>query len=383
MKKGWIKILAIMMLAAFVVTGVLPVVAADEVDEQISVYQRQQQELQNQINEAKKNVNNTVIEKNKALGDLKSINDNIDSINTVIAQLDTEIAASEVQIAATQTEIENKQRDLDGRLAIFSTRLKEIYQYGDVDFLEVLLQASDLTDFLTRFEYLRYIAENDQKLLEEVKTLKQSLEEQKASLVAQKEDLESKRKTHAAKVQELEVASRQQEELVASIQDDLEFEMASLAAFEEESNKIASQIRSLQSSSGKAPSSMVWPCPASRRVTSPYGPRTHPIKKTKSVHTGVDIGAPSGSNIVAAADGTVIAAGYNSAYGNYIIIDHGGGVSTLYGHMSAFVAHNGDAVMANQLIGKVGSTGLSTGPHLHFEVRKNGAHTSPNPYIGL
>lgn len=383
MKKNWVKVCAIIIMAAFIITSILPVVMADDVDDKLSIYEKQQQELKAQINEARKNVNNSVIEKNALLKELKEINDNIDDIQNVISQLDIEIGQAETQIDATQVEIENKQRDLDGRLAIFNTRLKEIYQYGDVDFLEVLLQSSSLTDFLTRFEYLRYIADNDQKLLEEVKGLKQTLEDEKASLVAQKEELESKKITHESKVQELQVASNRQQELVNDKQHEVELEYASLAAFEEASNQIAAQIRSLQTSSGKAPSSMVWPCPSSHRVTSPYGPRVHPIKKTKSVHTGVDIGASSGSKIVAAADGKVIAAGYNSAYGNYIIIDHGGGTSTLYGHMSAFVAHNGDQVTAGQQIGKVGSTGLSTGPHLHFEVRINGQHTSPNSYIGI
>ena len=383
MKKNWVKVCAIVIMAAFIITGILPVVMADDVDDKLSMYEQQRKELQDQINEAKKTVNNTVIEKNALLKELKDINDNIDDLQNTISQLDTEISEAQVQIDATQLEIDNKQRDLDGRLAIFNTRLKEIYQYGDVDFLEVLLQSSDLTDFLTRFEYLRYIADNDQKLLEEVKELKQSLEEVKTSLVALKDGLESKKITHESKVQELQVASSRQQELVNDKQNQLDLEYASLAAFEEASNQIASQIRSLQSSSGQAPSSMVWPCPSSHRITSKYGPRVHPIKKTKSVHTGVDIGASSGSSIVAAADGKVIAAGYNSAYGNYIIVDHGGGTSTLYGHMSAFVAHNGDQVTAGQQIGKVGSTGLSTGPHLHFEVRINGQHTSPNSYIGL
>ena len=383
MKKNWVKACAIIIMAAFIITSILPVVMADDVDDKLSMYEKQQQELKAQINEAKKTVNNSVIEKNALLKELKDINDNIDDIQNVISELDAEIGQTETEIDATQVEIENKQRDLDGRLAIFSTRLKEIYQYGDVDFLEVLLQSSSLTDFLTRFEYLRYIADNDQKLLEEVKVLKQTLEDEKASLVAMKEDLESKKITHEAKVQELQVASNRQQELVNDKQNQIDLEYASLSAFEEASNQIAAQIRSLQTSSGKAPSSMVWPCPSSHRITSKYGPRVHPIKKTKSVHTGVDIGASSGSSIVAAADGKVITAGYNSAYGNYIIIDHGGGTSTLYGHMSAFVAHNGDQVTAGQQIGKVGSTGLSTGPHLHFEVRINGQHTSPNSYIGI
>ena len=148
---------------------------------------------------------------------------------------------------------------------------------------------------------------------------------------------------------------------------------------------IARDIQRLQTSGGTAPSTseFVWPCPSSKRVTSPYGERIHPVKKTKSFHTGVDIGASKGKDIVAAASGKVIVAAYNSAYGNYIVVDHGGGVSTMFAHMSAFVSKVGDVVVAGDTIGKIGSTGMSTGPHLHFEVRINGKHTSPNRYIGL
>ena len=114
-----------------------------------------------------------------------------------------------------------------------------------------------------------------------------------------------------------------------------------------------------------------------------YGSRIHPIKKTQSFHTGVDIGAASGTNIVAAAAGKVIVSTYNNAYGNYVVVDHGGGMSTLYGHMSKRLVNVGDTVAAGSVLGLVGSTGYSTGPHLHFEVRLNGKHTSPNPYLGI
>lgn len=385
MKSNWKKIGATVMLSAFLMTNAVPAVSADDTDDKLLEYQIVQEQLKRDIANSKKEINNLTVEKNQVLKELKSLNDNLTQIQNQIALLDIDISNAVAQIDYTQMEINNKQRDLDGRMAIFSNRLKEIYMYGDVDFLEVLLQSSDLTDFLTRFEYLKYIADNDQQLMEEVKVLKAGLEEQKADLESQKAKLEAKRKEHVTRSEELKIASAKQQELAQTLQDDIDNQMAILDATEEESNKIAAQIVNLQSKGGTAPSAsqFVWPCPASKRVTSSYGTRIHPIKKTKSTHTGVDIGAPSGSNIVAAAPGKVIMATYNSAYGNYMIVDHGGGLSTMYAHQSAFVAKVGDAVLAGDVIGKVGSTGLSTGPHLHFEVRINGQHTSPNKYIGL
>lgn len=378
-KKLWVAI----MLVAFVVTGIIPASAGDT--DQIDALTQQQQEINKNIQNTKKELNNTIMEQNKQMADLKNLNDTLNDVELTIASLNKEIDAAVVQIDATVVEIDNKQRDYDGRMMIFSNRLKEIYQYGDVDFLEVLLQSSDITDFLTRFEYLRYIADNDKQLLDEVTQIKTELEAEKADLEKQKSGLVSKRKNQEVKSQELQIATNEKEILLQEIEKEKENMYVMLDAFEEESGKIAGQIKRLQSTGGTAPSTseFVWPCPSSRRVTSVYGPRTHPVKKTKSFHTGVDIGAGSGNAIVAAANGKVIVATYNSAYGNYIVVDHGGGLSTMYAHMSSFVSGVGDNVTAGQTIGKVGSTGLSTGPHLHFEVRVNGAHVSPNKYIGI
>jgi murein DD-endopeptidase MepM/ murein hydrolase activator NlpD len=126
---------------------------------------------------------------------------------------------------------------------------------------------------------------------------------------------------------------------------------------------------------------MKWPTPGYTRVSSPYGMRIHPIYKVKKMHTGIDIDAPSGAKIVAANSGKVILAGWNGGYGNCVIIDHGGGLATLYAHQSKILVSVGDKVQKGDTVGKVGSTGLSTGPHLHFEVRKNGSTTNPIPYV--
>ena len=124
-----------------------------------------------------------------------------------------------------------------------------------------------------------------------------------------------------------------------------------------------------------------WPS-VSSYITSPYGTRVHPVTKTVKTHTGIDIGASHGTNIYAAASGTVLVSGWNSGgYGNYVVIDHGGGVTTLYAHCSALLVSSGQSVTKGQVIAKIGSTGISTGPHLHFEVLKNGSHTNPMAYF--
>ena len=158
---------------------------------------KQQQNLQNQIKDTKNDLKNTTIEKNKQLNQLNQINSNIDAAQNTIDSLAASITETENNIAAAENEIANKQRDYDGRMAIFCNRLKEMYEYGDMNYVDVLFQSSDFSDFLTRFEYLRYVADNDNKLLEEVVALRTSLEEQKNSLETQKTSLEAQKKQHS------------------------------------------------------------------------------------------------------------------------------------------------------------------------------------------
>ena len=163
----------------------------------------------------------------------------------------------------------------------------------------------------------------------------------------------------------------------------LEVDKDTLKAFEETSAHIAAQVKDLQASSSQAPYSMVWPCPSGHTVTSPYGMRVHPITGEKTLHSGVDILADEGNSVIAAADGQVAAVGYDEVNGKYILIDHGGKAATLYAQLKQYDVQMGDTVIAGQTIGQVGSTGRSTGPHLHFEIRIDGEAVSPNAYVGI
>lgn len=380
------KAVAVLVLSVFSITCIPPVtgVAANSITD----LQDQKGQLDSKKKEIKEDINKNKQEKNNLTQQLRDINAELNTVEQTIATLNTEITETEEKITYTQGEIENKQRDYDGRMAIFNQRLKQMYQYGDVNFLEVLLQSSSLTDFLTRFEYMKYIANNDQKLLDEVSAIKTSLEAEKKNLSSMKTTLEVKKQNQVAKSQELEVASQKKQSLVNQINADLNAQFDLLEDLEAESKALSSEIQRLQAAAAaksggttKAPGAYSWPCPSSRKITSNYGYRIHPISGVKKLHTGMDIGASYGADVTAAAGGTVIMSKYYGGYGNCIIIDHGGGVSTLYGHMSSLVAKNGQTVTAGQTIGKVGSTGNSTGNHLHFEVRINGSTVNPASYV--
>lgn len=380
------KATAILVLSLFTVTCAVP--TASFAANSIGDLQQKQSELNSEKKNVKNEINAKNTEKKSLTEQLKDINQQMNDVQQTIDGLNTEISETEEKISFTEMEISNKQRDYDGRMAIFNQRLKEMYQYGDVNFLEVLLQSSSITDFLTRFEYLKYIANNDQKLLDEVSALKASLETEKASLDSMKTSLVVKRQNQEAKSKELATASAQKQSLVDQINAEQDALYDILEDLEAESKALNSEIKRLQAEQAakngantKAPGAYLWPCPSSHTITSNYGYRVHPVTGAKKLHSGMDIGASYGVAVVAAASGTVIMSKYYGGYGNCIIIDHGGGVSTLYGHMSSLIAKTGQKVSAGETIGKVGSTGVSTGNHLHFEVRINGSTVNPANYV--
>ena len=379
------KALATAILSVFTITCVLPTAIFAANEDQIANLQEEWRDIQQEMVKLEGQLADQKKEQNKLTSQLRQINANLNNAQASIRNLDTEIAGIEEQITYTEMEIENKQRDYDGRLALFNRRLKEMYQYGEMNYISVLLQSSSLSDFLTRFEYLKYIANNDQRLLAEVQELQKTLDEQHASLTTMKSDLETKKQTQVQKKDELSVASAEQQKVVNAINADVNATFAMLEEMEAEAKAMEGEIQRLMAANSdsptEAPSKYVWPCPSSTKITSKYGYRIHPIQKVKKMHTGIDIGAKKGTDIVASAAGKVIMAKYYGGYGNCIVVDHGGGVSTLYAHMSAYVAKEGDWVSQGQVIGKVGSTGNSTGPHLHFEVRINGSHTDPTAYV--
>ena len=379
------RAVATAILSVFTITCVLPTAVFAANESEITDLQERMEQIEEQEVALKAKLDNQKKEQNKLTSQLRQINANLNNAQASIRSLNTEITDIEGQIAYTEMEIENKQRDYDGRMALFNRRLKEMYQYGDMNYISVLLQSSSLSDFLTRFEYLKYIANNDQRLLEEIQTLQKTLDEQHVSLTTMKADLETKKQTQVQKSEELSIASAEQQKVVNAINADVNATWAMLEEMEAESKALESEIQRLMAANGdspaEAPSKYIWPCPSSKKITSKYGYRIHPIQKVRKLHTGIDIGAKKGAEIKASASGKVSMAKYYGGYGNCIIIDHGGGMSTLYAHMSAYVAKEGDWVSQGQVIGKVGSTGNSTGPHLHFEVRVNGQTVDPQGYV--
>ncbi len=366
----------------------------EEYREQISDLQDEQVKLQEQMNDYKNKINSTKDEKKKAQQLANSIDEKISITEELIAVSKEKIALTNNYITQKNIEIRNKEKDIENSLQLFRDRVRAIYMTGGysdtANSLMMLLGSSSVSEFLTRSEYLARIAEHDQKMLNELRDELQNLDEEKFALEAEKAALEAEKAVLEAEQAELE---KDLKEAKNSIHDLNAMQKEYEANYEEYAamaKKIQEEIleiyKSINSSNTQyVGGEMMWPVPSHSKISSVYGWRFN----NTDFHTGVDITGSGvhGAKVVAANTGTVVFTktcpynGYAYGYGTYIIVDHGGGISTLYAHLSNITVQKGDIVAMGEQIGNVGNTGWSTGAHLHFEVRVDGSAVNPISYI--
>lgn len=346
---------------------------------------RQQQQLQQNIQEQQKLLQQKNDEGEALLQQLQQIEEEIRQKQAQIASLDQQLAAAQGRVQQVAAELQKAEAAQETRMSILRSRLKDIYQVGRVNYLEVLLKSTSLEDFLVRLELLTKIARGDIKLIDEIKAEKARIAAQKAELEAERDHIAQLRRQ--ADSERVQLASRQenQRQLLAQVEQEKKRVAAALDEMEATARQIAAKIRAEQAKSNRklSPSGtkgMLWPLPGYTQISSPFGWRIHPLLKTNRFHDGVDLPAPAGTEVIAPLDGQVISTGYLGGYGNHIVIDHGGGLSTMYAHLSAILVQDGQEVKKGQVIGRVGSTGWSTGPHLHFMVLLQGEPTNPMNY---
>jgi len=346
-------------------------------------------------------------QKNQAQGQLNKLTFTADKMKAQLAQLETQIAEAQTllsqkraaydqaqtQVSAAQKELEQKQKELESRQNSLGKRARGIYESGQISYLELLFKSSDLSEFITRIEYFTKLVDNDRQLLSGIKEQKEQITQKKRELQSRRDQAAQLQAQAASVSAELDQTKSKQRSALEQNQKSQQEAYDDVDRLESESNALGDKIRKMQAEQAVAQAAQTtrkgagsgsvstWPVPGFYEISDPYGWRTHPITQKRSMHTGTDIVAPTGTQIHAAGAGVVIVAGWNSAYGNMTIIDNGKGVSTLYGHQSALGVTVGQSVQANQVIGYVGSTGLSTGSHLHFEVRIDGNPTDPLQYF--
>ncbi|MDD2446278.1 MAG: peptidoglycan DD-metalloendopeptidase family protein [Tissierellia bacterium] len=343
---------------------------------------RQQQNINNQINSTKKEINNLQSQTKDISKQIKKIDLQMDNAATELDQVEKQLDNLNIQIDTTLAELEEAEQNVNEQEDTFNERLRVMYMNGDLGFLEVLLSSKDVGDFLSRKDMLKYIAEYDKELIVFMKEQRDIIEVKKTELEAQRASVEVAKANLEDRKKDLESASRQKEDLMGRLQLDIKSYEKEYDKLNDFAKEIEGKIFKLQKNTGPySGGKMEWPVTGHNRITSYYGYRIHPIFKTKKMHTGIDIAAPTGTHIKSAAAGTVIYADWLGGYGKAIMVDHGGGIVTLYAHNSAFVASVGQDVSRGETISKAGSTGNSTGPHLHFEVRKDGSYVDPLPWV--
>ena len=346
---------------------------------------QQQMEAKDAQRESQKKVISSAVDRlMEAQSELAQAKKELDEVEGRQQALSIKIRQNEAALAAKQAEYKKTR-------SIYLKRLRDIYENGQVNYLDVLLGSTDFRDFASRMYLLQRVIRRDFQLIDKLEAQRVALEHQQAVLAENKRELDALHKEVEAKKLVVEEKTRVRQELYnqalaekakmdaeyAELQRNSEEIKAMIQRLEEEERRRAEEEAAAASAGGTG--ELSWP--VNGPITSPFGWRVHPIWGTQIFHAGIDIAADYGQPVHAADSGTVIYAGWMGGYGNAVMINHGGGMVTLYGHNQSFTVDVGDHVSRGQTIALAGSTGNSTGPHCHFEVRIHGEVTQPLAYL--
>ncbi len=323
--------------------------------------------------------------------EIKEVDTKMVAIQDNIKELGDQLEQKKLEIEESEKELEAANIKKDEQYEATKARMVQMYKNQKVGYIQVVFSSNSFWEAINRLEYIRRISEKDNTLLDTYQAQIDYIEVQKEKIESEKSDLDLLQKKEISKKNELEEARAAKQVAI----DKLESEEGKLAGeiskLEEISEQLEEDIKKLTEemeakNKNQIPTqytggTFTWPVPGYYRISSEYNPRTSPISGNYEFHTGIDIPAGYGEDVVAAGDGVVITAGWVNGYGNTVMISHGSGIVTLYGHNSSVVVSQGQTVSKGQVVAKIGSTGYSTGNHCHFEVRVNGSHTSPWPYL--
>jgi len=307
-------------------------------------------------------------------------------INNAIAKTNSEIATKEEEIGLTLEQLDLIREEQDVYYEQTKERIKVMYEFGSTEYLEVLLESKDTSDFFNRLEYLNKLVAYDQEMLEKIQEIEEEIKRHENQLTVEKIELEELQAENMVQKNDVEALRVKKEKEIVSIQEDKELILQEIQMMEkeqEERDKMIEELIKLYADSTILfGGDLDWPVPGWSRISSEFGPRIHPVHGYRSTHTGIDIPASYGTSVKAAGSGRVIFAGWGTAYGNFILIDHGVDpqkrhVVTQYAHNSELLVSEGDVVVRGETIAKVGSTGWSTGNHLHFGVQIGGEWVDP------
>lgn len=366
---------ALAMVAAVMLTPFAKAATIDDWQNQLNNKNKQKDQIQEELNQSKKDLE-------AAEKELNALDQKIYQAGVELNQLTGELNETKAEIVKGLEELEQLKKDIEKQNDDLNARLRSMYKNGDVGMLSVVFGSSSMSDVLTNMDMVQRIYNADAELLKSIQEQYDLVDAQNRKLEALKVQLEEQQAVIAEKKSALEADEAEARARRNALQADADSLQKQYDAVKKEADSISETIKVLQSQNTQyIGGAMCWPSQASTRITSPFGWRYLSLLGGRNYHTGVDIGAAGGTNILAANSGKVIKAGWNNSYGYMVMVDHGGGIVTLYAHSSKLLVKTGDVVTRGQAIALIGSTGMSTGNHLHFEVRVNGKYQNPLNYI--
>ena len=400
-RKGFALLLVVCILAA----GANPFVShADQVSdlkqsiadkqEAIDEANKLKKQLQSGLTDVKNIISGLEKSKNNLAAYISELDTSLSLAQEKILELTTLITDKEAEIKKTTEELNEAIQTEQNQYEAMKNRIRFMYEHGETMYLELLMSAQSFGDVLNKADYIEELSAYDRRMLEEYQATREYVEVCKAQLEAEQVLLEEAKKDVEAEQQALETLIAEKEKEIAAYENDINNREKLLKEYEAEIAAQNAEIKALEDAVAAEKAALAaatqrkydggifaWPAPSYTRISDDYGYRIHPILKVQKFHNGVDMAAPGGSPILAAYDGTVVSAAYSSTMGNYIMIDHGDNLYTIYMHASALYVSKGQEVVKGQQIAAVGSTGRSTGNHLHFSVRLNGSYVSPWNYL--
>lgn len=386
--------------AGLLCVGLAFPVLADKTE--LNEAQDRKTELEEELEKTEGTLKNLETLKGNTAAYVRELDESLSAVSDELEALNGSIAEKEGQIETTKGELEQAKETEKKQYESMKLRIKYMYERGDTSYVELFMESDSLSELLNKAEYISKISEYDRQMLDQYAATKDEiaadearLETEHAELLDLKEQTEIKQASveqllsaKQAELRSYESQIAEAENQLSEYEKDLEAQEAAIRQIEEEIKRQEEEARRKAEAAGQSYVTkdigdihFIWPCPASSRITSGFGGRSSPTEGASSNHQGIDIGAPTGSDILAAAEGDVVVSTYSSSAGNYVMINHGGGVYTVYMHASKLLVSVGEHVSQGQVIAKVGSTGYSTGPHLHFGVRLNGTYVDPRSYV--
>lgn len=360
------------------------------------------QDAQKKQSAAREQLEDVKDAKSKELQEIETLQENIEKAENEISELNTKINNLNTSITEKSKQIKDKEKEYEEKENLLKDRMVEMYELGQTSYLEVLLTSTSITNFISRYYLMSEVAESDTNMLNEIENTKKEIEETKQTLENEQKEVEKAKNEKTEKNKTLIANKNQKQEKVNSLNE----EEKKLQSEIEEYNNTMKRISELErieaarrtnqsSNTNKNNTStgsttqgtisgtgkLTWPIPGYTNITSYYGYRIHPVYGIYKLHNGIDVGAPKGAKFVAADDGEVILAEYYGGYGNCVVISHGNGLFTRYGHGTSILVSKGQKVTRGTPVLTVGSTGISTGNHAHFEVSINGVTVNPLNYL--